>query len=344
MKKQIFKTLILSCITINSFSQIKIMQNGNVAIGINFPNYPLHVYGWAQLFNDNGMEIKFRPNNGGQSDLGSSNTGLINIWNANCWANGHWGTLKLGNNYTISDQRLKKNIEPLTSNLSMIKRLNPKRYNMIDSIETEESNRKHYGFLSQDVVAFLPDLIDSTRNVYALNYTGIIPFLVGAVKEQALTIDSLRAAIQNTNGARATNATNDITSLTQQLEELKTKLNYFENNCCATINTGNSNLIENKNGLNTNIGNSTTDDLLLQNYPNPFENTTTIKFNIPNKYNGTFYVKVFKISGEELMSYKVQRQDKDLLINASNLVNGVYNYALIANNEILQMKQMIISR
>ncbi len=44
------------------------------------------------------------------------------------------------------------------------------------------------------------------------------------------------------------------------------------------------------------------------------------------------------------MSYKIDKTQKELLIDASQLVNGVYNYALINNDEILKMKQMILSR
>jgi hypothetical protein len=44
------------------------------------------------------------------------------------------------------------------------------------------------------------------------------------------------------------------------------------------------------------------------------------------------------------MSYKVNKESKEILVNATGLVNGVYNYALIVNADIIKMKQMIISR
>lgn len=342
MKKQFLKTIIFSCLIFNSLGQIKVINNGYVAIGINYPNYPLHAYGWAQLFNDNGMEIKFRANNGWQSDIGSSNSGLINFWNANCWANGGWNKLKANAFLTTSDIRLKQNIQPMVNSLSKIKQLTPKRFRFKDSLQTLESEKFHFGFIAQDIMQVLPTIVDTSRGAFGVNYIEIIPFLVGAVKEQASTIDSLRAAIQGTNtGSKTFNTSANNQDVINQLNELKQKLSYFENNCCTNL--GTSNVALNNNILNSN-NNLVVDDIQLQNVPNPFENKTTIKFSIPTKLNGSFLIKIYKITGEELMSYKIDKTQKEILIDASQLVNGVYNYALINNNEILKMKQMILSR
>jgi hypothetical protein len=339
MKNKIKPALVVLSLFIlsGSFAQLKVINNGYVAIGINYPNYPFHVYGWAQLFNDNGMEIKFRPNNGQQSEIGSNNSGHINFWNTNCYANGGWNKLKANQYLTISDQKYKQNIQSMTNNLAMIKQLQPKQYTFIDSIVTAETGRLRYGFIAQDVLQTLPSLVDTTRGAYAIDYSEVIPFLVGAVKEQAATIDSLRSSMGNSGGRMVNNNnnSNQIETMQQQIRDLQTKLSYFENNCCASLNSNPGT------ELNSQVNN---DNLLLQNVPNPFQSTTTIKFNIPAKYSGNFFIRIYKISGEELISQKVNKEDKEIILDASSLVNGVYNYALIANSDILLMKQMIINK
>lgn len=327
-------------IALNIKGQLRVVQNGNVAIGINYPNHSLHVYGYSQVFNNNSKEIQFRPYDQSGSNLHStigSNLGKIVFWH------GAWGynTLTRGSCVSNSDFRLKNNINLLTNNLGVLKQLTPKSFRYNDSVQP--GNKLHYGFIAQEVYAVLPALIDTGRGgMLTMNYEEIIPFLVGAVKEQASTIDSLRSLLQSTTNAKVTSNSNptEIEDLKKQIQEVKTKLNYFENNCCANLNSyDGSQMVQSDLQPNSIIN-----EVALQNVPNPFENTTTIKFKIPSKFNGNFSIKVFKISGEELMSYKIQKDDKELLINASNLVNGVYNYALIANSDILLMKQMIISR
>lgn len=320
-------------------AQLKVVQNGNVAIGINYPNHSLHVWGNSQCFNYNLKEIAFFPNVWSGSNnhcmIGSNLSDIVFYHSA-------WGynSLKRGSCVANSDQRIKRNITNLNNSLSIVKQLVPKKYKYIDTILP--GNKFHYGFIAQEVAGYIPDIVDSSGmfGYLTLNYEEIIPFLAGAIKEQSSTIDSLREALIRNSGGRQINPQNkELEDMKQKLEKVIEKLNYFENNCCTTINTSlPSNLTDNKyNNLNQAA-------IEFQNVPNPFENVTTIKFKIPEKYAGNFQIKLFKISGEELKSFKVSKQDSELIVNASDMVNGVYNYALICNSEILIMKQMIISK
>lgn len=55
---------------------------------------------------------------------------------------------------------------------------------------------KDYGLIAQDVKKIAPHLVKQREDGYlGLKYDGIIPFLVGAIKEQQKTIESLEERI-----------------------------------------------------------------------------------------------------------------------------------------------------
>jgi hypothetical protein len=121
--------------------------------------------------------------------------------------------------YVWSDERLKRNISALaTGNVNKIKQLNAVTYNLIstedyrlskmtivnDTANVSASNAnldakvdnstRNIGFLAQDLQKVFPQLVHSDKDgVLAVDYTGLIPVLVEALKEQQLTIDGLKS-------------------------------------------------------------------------------------------------------------------------------------------------------
>jgi Chaperone of endosialidase len=127
----------------------------------------------------------------------------------------------------FSDVRLKKNIKPITGGLNYIKKLNGINYDLKTDederylaalntakptkqkeIEELEKNKKdildrinktskdQLGSSAQDVKAVLPQLVSTQENGFlAVNYVGLIPVLVEAIKEQQATIESLQKDI-----------------------------------------------------------------------------------------------------------------------------------------------------
>ena len=83
---------------------------------------------------------------------------------------------------------------------------------------------------------------------------------------------------------------------------------------------------------------------LEQNYPNPFQNETTLKFKIPKQ--AKVKLNVFDLSGKEvavLVNGKLSSGDHKVLFSAQNLPSGVYYYRLQAG-EFLDTKKLIVSR
>ncbi|MBK9333708.1 MAG: T9SS type A sorting domain-containing protein [Ignavibacteria bacterium] len=80
---------------------------------------------------------------------------------------------------------------------------------------------------------------------------------------------------------------------------------------------------------------------LHQNFPNPFNPATTIKFDLP--IDGIVSIKVYDILGKEVYSLQEVRQAgfQQLNFNGSNVSSGIYFYKIAAGN-FVQTKRMIL--
>jgi len=106
------------------------------------------------------------------------------------------GSATLSGDLTInSDARLKSNIITLGSTLSKLLLIDGKSYTM----KTNESIVK-IGLLAQEVQKVFPELVKTSNDkeeTLSVNYQGMIPVLLNAIKEQQVQIDELRALINN---------------------------------------------------------------------------------------------------------------------------------------------------
>ncbi len=98
---------------------------------------------------------------------------------------------------TISDKNLKTNIQPLKNGLSIIKRLNGYSYEYKQSPEDIKKGtpaEKSIGIIAQELREVAPDLVkESGQGHVMVNYDGITPILIEAVKEQQTQIDNLQS-------------------------------------------------------------------------------------------------------------------------------------------------------
>jgi hypothetical protein len=82
---------------------------------------------------------------------------------------------------------------------------------------------------------------------------------------------------------------------------------------------------------------------LSQNFPNPFNPTTTIKFSIPQASLVT--LKVFDISGKEVITLVNERRDAgnyDVSFNGAGLSSGMYFYRINAGSFTKVMKMVLV--
>ena len=89
-----------------------------------------------------------------------------------------------------SDIRLKEDIRPIDNALS--------RVNNIDGVyfTYKDSGDKSIGVIAQDIQKILPEVVSEDKNGYlGVNYSGIVPVLIEAVREQNSIISDLEDRI-----------------------------------------------------------------------------------------------------------------------------------------------------
>jgi hypothetical protein len=89
------------------------------------------------------------------------------------------GDITVGGNLTIySDARLKANIISLGGTLSKLLLIDGKSYTM------KKDNKQGIGVLAQDIEKVFPELVSETNGIKSVNYLGLVPVLINALKEQ----------------------------------------------------------------------------------------------------------------------------------------------------------------
>jgi hypothetical protein len=105
------------------------------------------------------------------------------------------GSATLAGDLTVnSDARLKSNIVSLGSTLAKLMKIDGKTY-------TLKSNKKEnkIGLLAQEIEEVFPELVkegEDKGGPLSVNYQGLIPVLINAIKEQQNQIDELMVKIK----------------------------------------------------------------------------------------------------------------------------------------------------
>jgi hypothetical protein len=135
--------------------------------------------------------------------VGMKTDNEIGLYNANKWlfwmddsGNAHI----IGNNYNTSDRRLKRDFSSLSNSLTKLSDLNGYHYFWKDSTMDQTLQT---GLVAQEVEAMFPELVKTDdKGFKSVNYTGLIPHLIEAVKELKASVDylqTLNASIKSQN-------------------------------------------------------------------------------------------------------------------------------------------------
>ena len=98
--------------------------------------------------------------------------------------------LVLGSINNPSDIILKDNIEEI--NIEDFNKLNPVSFTFKD----DDKNKKHYGFIAQELETVYPELVSNTELGFkSVNYIEMIPILLSQMKNMQMEIDKLKEEI-----------------------------------------------------------------------------------------------------------------------------------------------------
>ena len=90
-----------------------------------------------------------------------------------------------------SDARLKSNIVSLGPTLSKLLLIDGKSYTI------NKDGEEKIGVLAQDIKEVFPELVGTDdNNMLTVNYQGLVPVLINAIKEQQSEIDELKEMVQ----------------------------------------------------------------------------------------------------------------------------------------------------
>jgi hypothetical protein len=183
---------------------MRIQGNGNVGIGITDPSYLLDVGARMRIRSTPGLTAGLWLNN----DANTSSPAFVGMFtNDEVGFYGQTGTpgwrfyvnTTTGNAFLqgtltqASDARLKKNIVPLNHTLDAIQQLNGYTYNWKDDANPDEQ----IGLLAQELQKVYPQLVkENDKGILAVNYSGMVPVLLTAIKEQQQQIEELKKLVQ----------------------------------------------------------------------------------------------------------------------------------------------------
>jgi hypothetical protein len=91
------------------------------------------------------------------------------------------GTTTISGDLSInSDARLKVNIISLGGTLAKLLQIDGKSYTM----KKDENKKQKIGVLAQDIEKVFPELVSESNGIKSVNYQGLVPVLINAIKEQ----------------------------------------------------------------------------------------------------------------------------------------------------------------
>lgn len=309
-------TIGLILIYASSFSQLKVVSSGNVGVGTTSPGAKLEVTnsnpGLNHCAKFTGPSSLATVLIGGASQY----TDYDRYVGGEAYSTGGW---------TSSDEVYKKNIQALDGNeaLAKLMRVGGKKYEFKSKTELGDilknnklgfvpnfSPGEHYGLIAQELEKEFPELVklDSMTLTKAINYDGMIPVLLEAIKSQQ-----------------------------KQIVEMQAQINAVEDNCCQN-NTKSASIGETDNtSLEGNL------PKLYQNTPNPFSVQTRISFEVPETIQNA-QLHICNMTGTLLETIQVnQRGAGSVIISGNEFKAGMYLYILVCDRSIVDTKQMLLT-
>lgn len=357
---------------INSVEKMRVNADGNVGIGTSSPSQLLDVNGTA---NATALTAKTLSISSTQSGLfgfvgdientGNStityNNGLLitagsNTYNSSfismmiCFktpaASLMGSIIQDGSTsvayMTTSDQRLKENIRDTKLGLKDLMRIQVSDYNYKDNGEQQRT-----GYIAQQLYEVFPDAVhkggdDPKADPWMVDYGRLTPLLVQSIQELNGKVEDVVAGITGADAIHALQQQMDekddqIGDLNKRLDELLNKMLVMEaslSKCCPAYPS-----------MSGDAGSMNSDEARLeQNVPNPFMQTSYIRYHIPSSAKDATIV-ISNLNGTTIRQFNnLAAGYGTVSVDAGILTAGTYQYTLVLNQKVVDTKQMVITR
>lgn len=295
------------------------------------------------------LEFRYDNTNGGCGDLIATMSALSATYQFNLRGSG----LASGGLWVNSDARFKQEIKPIGNALELISKLQGTTYLMDrDNFPDRNFNEGlQYGFIAQELQEVMPTVVKADEDGYlAVNYDAVVPVLVEGVKlqqeqleaqEETMAAQSELIETQSTELASAKvdneELKNQVSEQQVVLEQQDLAIRQLQEDMMALKNS----MEPAANGTSATSGESSQ---LFQNRPNPFRESTEINYYLPKTVEQATLV-VYTLDGKEIMSYSnLGRGYSKVVVEGGQLQPGNYVYRLIADNEIVASKTLVLSK
>jgi len=220
----------------------------------------------------------------------------------------------------LSDRRLKSDIKTIDNALDKISQLNgvSYTYNKSKYPEMNLPDGEVYGFIAQEVREVIPQVTSQSTedDMVGIKYTEIIPILTEGIKEQQIIIEDQDVLIA---------------ALEEQVNQLEQRLANIERSLSPNNNSAK-------------VDGSTFQNVKLsQNRPNPFNELTTVEYEIPADTKNA-KLDVYSMDGKLMGTYDIQGGQGKVDILSNSLPSGTYVYAINVDGANVATNLMIIQK
>ncbi|WP_170110211.1 tail fiber domain-containing protein [Flavilitoribacter nigricans] len=217
-----------------------------------------------------------------------------------------------------SDRRLKSDIQPIHNSMSTIQQLRGVsfRYKSEYTKGQKSASEPTIGLIAQEVEEVLPQLVQERPDGYkAVNYTGLIPLLIEAAKEQQKEIQRQQQQISE--------LTSEVTELRALVEQLLTG--------------------QNQTPVQNPVREPKPQARLSQNFPNPFHEDTQVDYFLPENVQNA-RLDIYTVAGKLIESIPLSQSGNGVItFRAGRLPAGTYLYSLVSGDVVLDTKRMILT-
>ena len=216
-------TIQLQCHT-SSDKEFKVINTAGGRIDFNVEGYCYSGYGfWFNTDSDTGMyrsdtnEISFRVGGNDYFTIDGDSTGYTHKFNNGTYS---WYVGTAGNVFNFydgagnqrgyvnssgfqngSDVAYKENIVDINRGLAEVLQLKPRKFDIKDSVDMEDSDRvlegdkDELGFIAQELETAIPELVKGEDGSKTIGYAQLTAVLAKAIQEQQTLIESLTARV-----------------------------------------------------------------------------------------------------------------------------------------------------